>query len=234
MFGKNKIYSQKDFKYHNVLFVKDIFHTIQGEGVFSGWPSTFIRLAHCTLKCNFCDTDFETDVRHLSINETLEKIEKITPDHTRLIVITGGEPFLQPLCSRLCRELLNLHYTVQIETSGSVWLDDLPVTNTNFHIVCSPKTGKLHPKLEQWIKAYKYIISSDNHSENDGLPIINPQTNKFIKLARPISKGIPIYISPMDEYDKDKNKENLNTIKNISLKYGYRISLQVHKYLGVE
>ena len=235
MFGKNKIYSQSDFINNDKLLIKGIFHTIQGEATFSGWPATFIRLGLCNMKCHFCDTDFETDLLHLTVDEVINKVKEITPDHTKLIVITGGEPFLQPLLAELCIRFLEDHYSVQIETAGTLWLDNMPTNHPNFHIICSPKTGKLNPKLEQWISAYKYIIKDGYYSEEDGLPIMSTQIeNKALKLARPLNRGIPIYIAPMDEYDESTNISNILAVKKIALQYGYRVSLQTHKILGVE
>ena len=108
-----------------------------------------------------CDTDFESDVIEMSIDTIISKVKEITPFHTKLIVLTGGEPLLQPNVVELIRKLLDLDFKVQIETAGTVYPPGLPLNDRNFYIICSPKTGKLNPIIEKWISAYKYIINSD-------------------------------------------------------------------------
>jgi organic radical activating enzyme len=232
MFGKNETFKQSDFANNNKLIIKDIWFTIQGEGLFTGYPATFVRLGRCNLSCNFCDTNFDDDLYNLTVDDAIVKIRDITPHHTKFVIITGGEPFLQPLLAELVNKLLDMKFVVQIETAGTLWIDKLHVNHPDFYIVCSPKTGKLNPKLEQWISAYKYIISKDNYDMDDGLP--NCINGIKTKLARPLSRTTPIYISPMDEYDIEKNKANITSVRNIALKFGYRVSLQTHKILGVE
>jgi len=234
MFGKNLTYTPKDFENEERLYVKEIFYTIQGEGLFSGMASCFIRLGKCCIKCLFCDTDFESDLEKFTIDEIITKINEITPRNCKLIVITGGEPLLQNKICDLINTLLKFNYTVQIETAGIYFPPNFPI-NENLYIVCSPKTGKISNKLEPYINAFKYIISHDNYSEDDGLPIYSTQIENTIqKLYRPdINKNIPIYISPMDCYDDEINKLNLKAVTKIALQFNYIISLQIHKILNL-
>jgi organic radical activating enzyme len=233
MFGKNEIYHQRDFVDNNKIYVKDIFFTLQGEATYSGYPAIFIRLGRCSLKCHFCDTDFETNLKLSSVSDIYEQILD-TNLFCKFAVLTGGEPLLQPKVKELIELLLSKKFTVQIETSGSVYLD-LPYDNKNLYIVCSPKTGKLNPKLEPHIHAYKYIISSWNYSDEDGLPIYSTQIeNAKCHIARPIDENSLVYLSPMDEYDVDKNRLNMLAARDLCLKYGYKLSLQIHKIVGVE
>ena len=59
MHGKNKVAKRTDNP--QSLQVHEIFHTIQGEGPFSGRPAVFIRLSGCNLRCWFCDTEWDDD-----------------------------------------------------------------------------------------------------------------------------------------------------------------------------
>lgn len=235
MFGKNLTYTPKDFENEEKLHIKEIFYTIQGEGIFSGMPSCFIRLGKCCIKCLFCDTDFESDLVNLSVEEIIEKINEVTPENCRLIVITGGEPLLQNKICDLINELLLLGYIVQIETAGIYFPPNLPVDDDHLYIICSPKTGKIANGLEPHIDAFKYIISHDNYSEDDGLPIYSTQIENTIqKLYRPTEhSNSVIYISPMDCYDEEVNKLNLKAVTKIALQFNYTISLQIHKILNL-
>jgi 7-carboxy-7-deazaguanine synthase len=235
MFGKNVVFKQSNFKDRTTLDIKSIFHTIQGEGPYSGYPATFIRFGFCSLQCTYCDTDFESQVQEFSIDEILTQVEEITPDTTSLCVITGGEPMLQPKITELVNALLERSFNVQLETSGSLYIDDLPYDNEDLMIICSPKTGKLNTQLEPHIFAYKYVISYDNYNEEDGLPNFIPQgTNNKTLVARPNNDAAEIYLSPMDVYNPIENAKNIETVTQLCLKHGYILSLQIHKIINVE
>lgn len=234
MFGENQIHKQKEFINSDVISIKSIFYTIQGEGPLAGSPATFIRTGYCSLSCDFCDTEFEKDIKKMSVETILQKVKDITPETTSVIVITGGEPFLQPKLKDLVVELLDLNFIVQIETAGTLYID-LPYEDENLMVICSPKTGKLNSKLEEKIHSYKYVISSLNYDEEDGLPNYCPfKSNSLVKVARPKNLNADIYISPMDEYDKEQNLENMNLVTELCLKHGYVLSLQIHKIIGVD
>src|SRR3990167_7916538 len=115
MFGKNKI-TKPSFGDGYVLAIKEIFATLQGEGPFAGEPSVFVRLGGCNLQCKFCDTDFEnsTNITLESLLLTIEHLSISKAKRVRkLVVITGGEPFLQPI-ELLCEKLIKSGYKVQI------------------------------------------------------------------------------------------------------------------------
>ena len=97
------------------LQVNEIFYSIAGEGVRVGEPTTFVRLAHCNLRCAFCDTDF-TAFTEMS----LDAIEAEVQAHPAAwVCLTGGEPLGQnvgPLAARLQSRGYRLH----IETNGTL------------------------------------------------------------------------------------------------------------------
>src|SRR5690606_6142324 len=78
-----------------------VFHTIQGEGPYSGYPSVFLRLSGCNfggkdIACQFCDTSFEFDKGTLStIDELIDVVLEQRKSSKDVLVITGGEPTLQ-------------------------------------------------------------------------------------------------------------------------------------------
>ena len=79
-----------------MLLVREIFHSIQGEGPFVGCPAVFVRLSGCNLACKFCDTDHMTEINGMTDQEILSEVDRLTRgSETNLVVITGGEPFLQ-------------------------------------------------------------------------------------------------------------------------------------------
>ena len=80
-----------------LLQVHSIFHTIQGEGPFAGTPAVFIRLAGCNLKCPGCDTEYTSKRKEMTVAQILDAIYEVSSITTKLVVITGGEPFRQDL-----------------------------------------------------------------------------------------------------------------------------------------
>ncbi len=211
MFGKNPIRKavQGD---GSKLEVVSIFPTLQGEGPNSGWPAIFIRLGGCNLACSFCDTEFE-NFSEMDLTEILTRVQKLYTNQ-KLIVITGGEPFRQPI-AKLCEELIKLGYKVQIETNGTLFREIPP----EVEIICSPKgIATIRPDLHERVTAFKFIISAANPEYNH----VAVNTNK------------PIYVQPMDEYDAGKNARNVEYTRDLALEKGYNLSLQLHKIIGIE
>lgn len=109
-----------------LLKLSEIFESIQGEGASAGTPCLFVRLAHCNLRCSWCDTkytwdfdnyDYAREVRLVSVDEI---VARLSESATRRLVITGGEPLLQQAgIAALCARLSSRVY-VEIETNGTV------------------------------------------------------------------------------------------------------------------
>jgi 7-carboxy-7-deazaguanine synthase len=103
--------------------INEIFYSIQGESSFAGCPCAFIRLTACDLRCTYCDTEYAFyEGREMSIPEILRAIQ---PYPAKLVLVTGGEPMLQRAVHGLFRALLELDYTVCVETGGHISLRDV-------------------------------------------------------------------------------------------------------------
>jgi 7-carboxy-7-deazaguanine synthase len=203
-----------------LLEVKSIFSTLQGEGPYVGWPSVFVRLGGCNLACSFCDTNFE-DYSALKLDDIVGEVKKLGVGRS-LVVITGGEPFRQNIAP-LCEALLAEGFKVQIETNGTLWRE-LPDA---VDIICSPKntSGKYVPVREDLlprVSAFKFIISAADKKYNH---VGNVGQEKY---------KTPVYVQPMDEYDDLRNAANMALALKLAREQGYRLSLQMHKILGIE
>jgi 7-carboxy-7-deazaguanine synthase len=219
MFGKNPKRAPITDSDGSSLDVQEIFPTIQGEGLYAGVPAVFIRLGGCNLACYFCDTEFE-NYHPLSLSEITAKVEAYSRPHKKLIVITGGEPLRQPI-SPLCDALLARGHKVQIETNGTLF----QALDERVDIVCSPKAGqggygRLRPDIIAVVSAFKFIISKNNPLYND-VPDVGQQ------------HGTPIFIQPMDEYDAEKNAVNLEYCIELAQAHNVRLSVQLHKMMGI-
>lgn len=103
------------------LKLSEIFFSVQGEGTRAGMPCTFVRLHGCGLRCSYCDTPYALDHRTGGEWTRFEAIiEAVRANPTRFVEFTGGEPLEQPAVHELMRELLDMSYTVAVETGGHV------------------------------------------------------------------------------------------------------------------
>jgi len=100
-----------------MLRVNEVFHSIQGESSFAGWPCVFVRLTGCNLRCNYCDTRYAYDEgEDMSLPDVLLKVKAFD---CPLVEITGGEPLIQEEAPGLAEALLDLGLRVLVETNGS-------------------------------------------------------------------------------------------------------------------
>lgn len=98
--------------------INEIFNSIQGEGLCSGIPATFIRFAGCNLNCSFCDTNHEESDEPTE-EEIVQTIESLGIQN--ILVLTGGEPSIQPLDNLLLaiRKKFGNNQPIAIETNGT-------------------------------------------------------------------------------------------------------------------
>ena len=105
------------------LKVTETFVSIQGEADAVGWPTLFIRLTGCPLRCVYCDTQYAF---HGGAWRTVEELLAIARDSgVRHVCVTGGEPLAQKDCFELLAALCDAGYEVSLETSGA--MDVAPV-----------------------------------------------------------------------------------------------------------
>lgn len=197
----------------NELKINEIFYSLQGEGPFSGWPAVFIRLSGCNLTCDFCDTDHSTSIL-TNPKGAWEITQHEANGRTKLVVITGGEPFLQDI-EPLVALFLDDDWTVQIESNGTI------VPESEFpwdliHLVVSPKDAPV--ALFPQAKAVKYVLRKGEI----------PSPGQVV-----LGRKIPIYLQPIDDKDEVKNQENLIWCRDLALREGWRLSLQLQKIINV-
>lgn len=232
MFGQNKLEKQHLNDGQTLRLVKGSpWLTIQGEGPYAGHPAIFIRLHGCPLRCHFCDTNFDApDDPQVALAKLLNQIEDLaTENPVALCVITGGEPTNQNIVP-LCKLLNQLFYKVQIETAGINWVKDLDLYA---EIVCSPKSPAIHPEVYKHAKAFKYVVSASMDFDTF-IPVTATQPGaRPARLAAPRPQA-PVYLSPMDEYDENKNRINRKLAGKLAMQYGCIAGLQLHKFMELD
>jgi 7-carboxy-7-deazaguanine synthase len=100
------------------LRVTEIFYSLQGESRTVGWPTVFIRLTGCPLRCVWCDSAYAfSGGTRLTVADIQFEVAAYRP---RFVCVTGGEPLAQPGCLVLLDALVEAGYSVSLETSGSL------------------------------------------------------------------------------------------------------------------
>ena len=208
--------------------VKEIFYTLQGEGIQAGMPAVFCRFSGCNLWsgreedrataiCKFCDTDFVgTDGtlggKYVTADSLADQILSLWPtidENNRLVVATGGEPLLQ-----LDRELIDaLHarsFRIAAETNGTI-----PAPEGIDWICVSPKAGA--PWTQRFGQELKLVYPQSNLMP-DSLSKIDLRFEHFL-------------LQPLDS--AKKMEDTLEVIEYCKRQPQWRLSLQMHKIFNI-
>jgi len=113
----------------------EIFLSIQGEADTVGWPTVFIRLTGCPLRCGYCDTTYSFyGGEWFTLQSVLDQVKDHGVTH---VCVTGGEPLAQQGCAPLLKALCDANYKVSLETSGAM---DIATVDTRVSRVMDLKT----------------------------------------------------------------------------------------------
>jgi len=100
------------------LKITEVFLSLQGESSYVGWPTVFVRLTGCPLRCSYCDTAYAF---HGGQWRTVpELLAEVASHGVRHVCVTGGEPLAQRNCLPLLKALCDEGYSVSLETSGAI------------------------------------------------------------------------------------------------------------------
>ena len=194
--------------------IVEIFHSVQGEGAKSGIPHIFVRFGKCNLKCEWCDTDFET----FEEKSCIEILSEIFQYDCKNIVYTGGEPMLNDLWP-LTRLLRKRGHNISIESNGTI-----PIPDGLIDWICISPKDQLYPNVsikQRNGNELKCVYVGQDLSLYDDL--IGGFDHLFLQ---------PCYI---DSQSVEWNGKNFalteSVVKNNSK---WRLSLQTHKWMGVD
>jgi len=191
----------------------EAFHTIQGEGYHQGKAAFFIRLQGCDVGCHWCDVKESWDEDDAHAAPVDDIVAQAIEHPSRLAVVTGGEPLMHDL-SVLCHRLRQAGFKTHLETSGSY-----PLTGDWDWICFSPKKFK-QPLAEIYDQADELKVVIYNKSDFDWA----------MNQAKRVSPSCLLFLQP--EWGKSTTiLPHITTF--IKKNPGWRISLQVHKYMGI-
>lgn len=199
-----------------------IFSSLQGEGRNAGRPCTFIRYSTCNLSCKWCDTH-KNEKLVLTTEEVVAKVMELG-NHS--VIITGGEPTIQPGLDELVLALRTAKCWVALETNGLV----------------APK----HPELFDYIAvspkydfAVRYLDANMLHHANEvRIVAVTDEIASFCRMMRQRIEATDYYISPLDKDDRIHYRRAFRLLKKVNqldpdLMPPWSLSIQVHKVLGI-
>jgi 7-carboxy-7-deazaguanine synthase len=100
------------------LRINEIFHSLQGEADSVGFPTVFVRLTGCPLRCQYCDTEYAFHAGDwFDLDAIVDRVLSIGAGY---VCVTGGEPLAQPNCLKLLTRLCDAGLNVSLETSGAM------------------------------------------------------------------------------------------------------------------
>jgi len=199
--------------------IADIFSSAQGEGVRMGNPAVFVRLAGCSLACDFCDTpEALSGGVEMDVANVLAQVSRLALFAGFQVVITGGEPLEQDLVP-LTVALARAGYFLSVETNG-LHFQDLAV---NWWTV-SPKPAaafRVHPRIRPLADEVKLVVT--------------PEVS--VQVVRRLRKHMPrpsIFLQP--DARNDMGYTNARNLFEHCIREGIagvRLGLQLHRVYGM-
>ena len=194
--------------------IVEIFHSVQGEGHRSGIPHVFIRFGTCNLRCEWCDTDFDT----YSEMNAIDILGEVMKFQCKNVIFTGGEPMLQNLWP-LHRLFKNRGYSLSIESNGTIEIPDGLVD----WITISPK-DQMYPQVS--------IRQTSGHE----LKCV--YVGQDLAMYDELKSGFDhLYLQPcyLESESVEWNGQNFATTEDVVKNNPeWRLSLQTHKWMGVK
>jgi 7-carboxy-7-deazaguanine synthase len=219
--------------------INEVFQSIQGEGAFTGVPSIFIRVQGCPVGCPWCDTQHTWDIPPekestqqqvlLKTSEsenwfaaTAQQLFELVQEQgytAKNIILTGGEPCIYDL-RQLSSVFIENGYGVAIETSGTFALK----THSDTWVTVSPKINmkagyEVRTELLERANEIKHPIAMEKHID---------ELDQLIEGVS-LRSDCLIYLQPISQ-----QKRATELAVDTCIKRNWRLSLQTHKYIGIE
>lgn len=192
--------------------VMEHFHTIQGEGVYTGHSAYFIRLGGCDVGCSWCDVKESWAADAHPLTGTDELVHAVVASGAPIAVITGGEPLMQDL-THLTASLRSAGIRTHLETSGSS-----PMSGIFDWVTLSPKKFKA-PLPEIYPNVHELKVVVLNRSDLTWATIhaerCPPQTRRMLQPEWGTPQSMPLIVDFVKSHPD------------------WTVSLQTHKFLNI-
>jgi 7-carboxy-7-deazaguanine synthase len=138
------------------LRVNEIFHSLQGEADCVGFPTVFVRLTGCPLRCQYCDTEYAFHAGEwFDLEAVVKKVQELGASY---VCVTGGEPLAQPNCLKLLTRLCDGGYQVSVETSGAL---DVAAVDARVSRVIDVKTPASNEASRNRLENFRHLTPRD-------------------------------------------------------------------------
>jgi 7-carboxy-7-deazaguanine synthase len=127
------------------LRLTEVFLSLQGEARSIGWPTVFVRLTGCPLRCQYCDTAYAFHGGQWWDIDAI--LAEVAGHRVRHVCVTGGEPLAQKRCTDLLRRLCDAGYEVSLETSGAIDIADVDPRVSRVLDIKTPGSMEVHRNL---------------------------------------------------------------------------------------
>ena len=191
--------------------INEIFYSLQGEGFHTGTPAVFVRFSGCNLRCAFCDTQHQAG-RAMSLEDIVAEINQYP--NARMIVLTGGEPSLF-INEVFVKALKTTGKLIAIETNGT-----RPLPSNLDWVTLSPKTGfeggDVEPCVLKTCDELKVVYLGQDLKQYQGIEA----RHRFLQ--------------PCFSADENQRQANMKScVEAVKNNLGWRLSLQIHRFLGI-
>lgn len=224
--------------------INEVFYTLQGEGAHSGIPAVFVRFSGCNLRCPWCDTEF-SDFTEMTADEIVREalsLYDIPNERRKMLVLTGGEPSLQ-VDTPLIDALHAAGFYICIETNGT-----RPLPDGIDWITCSPKmvyqsegrsisetvyqrsglSAKRSSLALKRVNEVKVVFTGTYDPE-----IWRSQLEAEHWLLQPLRYTGEWLLNNCDAFEDDRNDNLDDTVRYILSHPFWRLSVQLHKIVGL-
>ena len=127
------------------LKLTEIFLSLQGEARDAGWPTVFVRLTGCPLRCQYCDTAYAFHGGQWWDIDAI--VAEVARHGVRHVCVTGGEPLAQKRCIALLSKLCDAGYVVSLETSGAIDISGVDTRVSRVLDIKTPGSGEVERNL---------------------------------------------------------------------------------------
>jgi organic radical activating enzyme len=193
--------------------IVEIFHSVQGEAYHMGKPHVFIRFGNCNLRCEWCDTNF-LEYEEMELQEIVDKVLSFNCNR---IIFTGGEPCLQDLETigiALKKQGMNL----SVETNGTINVPEI------IDWICVSPKDQLYPN------------SKISQRTGDELKVV--YCGQELSMYDELKSGFThLYLQPcyIESMTVEENGKSFAIVENlVKDNPDWRLSLQTHKWMGVD
>jgi 7-carboxy-7-deazaguanine synthase len=213
------------------------FLTCQGEGVYAGVPSVFVRFQGCNLFpsscCGFCDTKYAQDLsggKDMTVLEIAREVNELLPYYQSWVCITGGEPLHQEDgLHQLIKKLRALGYRTEIETNGTIKKPDWwTIVNSWVADIKCPSSGVVS-LVDEWFNTrecdqVKFVVGNKEDLDYARKTVMRNAARSPVRLVSPVilSTGGEVVLASLD-------RKLLQEVWKFCIETRARFSLQTHK-----